>query len=99
MGILYLLTTDTNVTWQGAEPLLNVNMSSAHIMCFLHSQSKVYDVNPLKANLKLILLIRLFFDDIPNCLISLSNFSVVYKLSNQHDFKSNFQFFLMLSKY
>ena len=67
MCILYLLTADVNVTWQGAEPLLNVNMLSAHIMSFLHSQSKEYDVDPLKANLKLILLIRLFFDDFPKC--------------------------------
>ena len=42
---------------------------------------------------------RLFFDDFLKCLNSLSNFSVVYKLSNQHDLKSNFLFLLMLSKY
>ena len=77
----------------GGRALLNVNMLSGHIMSFLHSQTKVDNVNPLKANLKLILLIRLFFDDFPNCLISLSNFNVYYKLSNQHDFKSIFQSF------
>ena len=73
MCILYLLTTDINVTWQGTV------------------SQKSIQVYPLKTNLKLILLIRLFFDDFPKCLIRLSNFSVVYKLYNQHDF--NFQFF------
>ena len=61
-------------------------------MCF-YTVSQNIDVDPLKANLKLILLIRLFFDYFPKCLISLSNFSVVYKLSNQHEFKSDFQSF------
>ena len=36
------------------------------------------------------------FDDFLECYISLSNFSVVYKLSIQHDFKSNFQFFFYI---
>ena len=64
-------------------------MLPVHIMCF-YTVNQSIDVYPLKAILKLILLIRLFFDDFPKLLISLSNFSIVYKLFNQHHFKSNF---------